>query len=122
MIQLTDNELDILKKYEDRFRTAVFSEYARNIISTDLDRLLDIYNRVKGIKYKLNKSCSSCQLTFLKLIGRWWFDFKTKVVEQPEPTLIINDLEEEVTNNEINTKKCPTQKTKKTTKKRQPKK
>lgn len=125
MIQLTDNELNILNKYEDRMRTAVYSDYARNCVSSDLDRLLEIYNKVKGINSRLNKSCSSCQLTFLKQIGRWWFEYKenlNKVVEEPEPILNINELENGVTNNEQITKKCPTTITKKTTKKQQAKK
>ena len=98
-MQLTENEIDILKKYEDRMRTAVYSDYARNIISTDLERLRLIYNKALSVDYKLNKTCASCQLTFLKKLGEWWFNYKT-VLKEPEPILIINELENKATNKE----------------------
>ena len=105
-MQLTDNEIDIIKRYEDRLRTAVFQDYSRGVISSDLERLRLIYNKVKGIDYNLNKTCASCQLTFLKLLGRWWFAYKEEVLDKEpdkvsealEPVLKINDLQKPVTN------------------------
>lgn len=115
-MQLTDNEIDVIEKYEDRMRTAVFSGYSRGVISPDLERLRLIYNKVKGIDYSLNKSCAACQLTFLTAFGRWWFENKERVYEErdseravsgsesgkvseaPEPVLKINDLQKSVTN------------------------
>lgn len=108
-MQLTDNEIDVIEKYEDRMRTAVFSGYSRGVISPDLERLRLIYNKVKGIDYNLNKSCATCQLTFLTAFGRWWFENKERVYEErlsnvdkvseaPEPVLKINDLQKSVTN------------------------
>lgn len=108
-MQLTDNEIDVIERYEDRMRTAVFSGYSRGVISPDLERLRLIYNKVKGIDYSLNKSCATCQLTFLTAFGRWWFENKERIYEErlsnvdkvseaPEPVLIINDLQKSVTN------------------------
>lgn len=108
-MQLTDNEIDVIEKYEDRMRTAVFSGYSRGVISPDLERLRLIYNKVKGIDYSLNKSCAACQLTFLTAFGRWWFENKERIYEErlsnvdkvseaPEPVLKINDLQKSVTN------------------------
>lgn len=108
-MQLTDNEIDVIEKYEDRMRTAVFSGYSRGVISSDLERLRLIYNKVKGIDYSLNKSCAACQLTFLTAFGRWWFENKERIYEErlsnvdkvseaPEPVLKINDLQKSVTN------------------------
>lgn len=108
-MQLTDNEIDVIEKYEDRMRTAVFSGYSRGVISPDLERLRLIYNKVKGIDYRLNKSCAACQLTFLTAFGRWWFENKERIYEErlsnvdkvseaPEPVLKINDLQKSVTN------------------------
>lgn len=120
-MQLTDNEMNIMKRLEDRFRTAVFGDYARNVISSDLDSLLSIYRKVFGSEYRLNKTCSSCQLAFLKQIGRWWLSYKEeqeKVSEAPEPILNIKELEEPVTN----TNKSTSTNTKnKTGQKKQPK-
>ena len=120
-MQLTDNEINIMKRLEDRFRTAVFGDYARNVISSDLDSLLSIYRKVFGSEYRLNKTCASCQLAFLKQIGRWWFSYKEereKVSEAPEPILNIKELEEPVTN----TNKSTSTNTKnKTGQKKQPK-
>ena len=118
-MKLVDSEINMIKTYEDRLKTAVFSDYARNIISSDLEQLRLIYNKIIGKDYRLNKSCSVCQLNFLKLLGRWWFDNKETydnsiiVVEEPEPILKINQLENKVTNKELNTKKCPSPITKK---------
>ena len=122
-MKLLDSEINMLRKYEERFRTAVFSDYSRNIISQDLEQLRLIYNKIHNTDYRLNKSCSTCQLNFLKLLGRWWFDNKENlitvqeksftVVEEPEPILKINELENKVTNNEQSTKKCPSIITKK---------
>lgn len=110
-MQLTDNEIDIILKCEDRLKTAVFADYARNLISSDLERLRQIYSKVIGSDYKLNGSCASCQLSFLKQMGRWWFENKESVLERPvsgsepdkvseapEPELIIKQLEKSVTN------------------------
>lgn len=110
-MQLTDNEIDIILKCEDRLKTAVFADYARNVISSDLERLRQIYSKVIGSDYKLNGSCASCQLSFLKQLGRWWFENKERVLERPvsgsepdkvseapEPSLIIKQLEKSVTN------------------------
>ncbi len=108
-MQLADNEIDVIERYEDRMRTAVFSGYSRGVISPDLERLRLIYNKVKGIDYSLNKSCAACQLTFLTAFGRWWFENKERIYEErlsnvdkvseaPEPALIIKELEEPVTN------------------------
>lgn len=108
-MQLTDNEIDVIERYEDRMRTAVFSGYSRGVISPDLERLRLIYNKVKGIDYSLNKSCAACQLTFLTAFGRWWFENKERIYKErlsnvdkvsgaPEPVLKINDLQKSVTN------------------------
>lgn len=108
-MQLTDNEIDVIERYEDRMRTAVFSGYSRGVITPDLERLRLIYNKVKGIDYNLNKSCAACQLTFLTAFGRWWFENKERIYEErlsnvdkvseaPEPVLKINDLQKSVTN------------------------
>lgn len=108
-MQLSDNEIDVIEKYEDRMRTAVFSGYSRGVISPDLERLRLIYNKVKGIDYSLNKSCATCQLTFLTAFGRWWFENKERIYEERlsnvdkvsealEPVLKINDLQKSVTN------------------------
>lgn len=111
-MQLTDNEIDMILKFEDRLKTAVFADYARNVISSDLECLRQIYSKVIGSDYKLNGSCASCQLNFLKQMGRWWFENKErpvsgsepdKVSEAPEPSLIINDLQKSVTNTNTST-------------------
>lgn len=86
----------MLEKYEDRMRTAVGYDYARAVQSRDLDLLLDIWNRHHDTPYRMNKACSSCQLTFLKMLGRWYFD-KIKVVKETEPALSINELQDSAT-------------------------
>lgn len=93
---MNKEDLAILKKYEDRMRTAVGYDYARAVQSRDLDLLLDIWNRHHDTPYRMNKGCSACQLTFLKMLGRWYFD-KIKVVKESEPALSINELQDSAT-------------------------
>ena len=59
-MKLVDSEINMLITYEERFRTAVFSDYSRNIISQDLEQLRLIYSKIIGKEYRLNKSCSTC--------------------------------------------------------------
>lgn len=91
---MTQETIDILTKYEDRMRTAVYSNYTRSITLSDLTKLREAYKELTGVEYSIKGSCSACQLAFLKKLGAIWFERKSV---QLSPTLITNELEETAT-------------------------
>ena len=69
----------VLSKYEDRFYTAVFSDYIRNIGSRELNDLISTYNEITGNHLILsNPSCGACVLRVFRTIGKYYFDEKEK--------------------------------------------
>lgn len=67
------NDLDILKKYENHFRSAINSNYCRAIWKSDIDVLVSIYTKWTNTKPNLNMSCSKCKLDFIKKIGKLYY-------------------------------------------------
>ena len=94
---MTQEDIKYLEAYEQNFTTAINSNYSRNIVSSALDRMLEIYQRETGTSYRLCKSCTSSVLSFLKQIGKLYFK---AVQEEKEPDVITNELEKSVTNME----------------------
>ena len=86
-------EMKTLKKYENNFKTALYSDYSRNMMRTDLEKIVGIYEKKLGHTYSMNYSCGACQLKLLKLVGKIYFDTLPEV-EEPEPLLTDNDLQE----------------------------
>ena len=78
----------VLQKYEDRFYTAVFSDYIRNIGSRELTELISTYNEITGNHLVIsNPSCSACVLRVFRTIGKYYFDQKDadqKAADQKE--------------------------------------
>lgn len=94
---MTQEDIKYLEAYEQNFTTAINSNYSRNIVSSALDRMLEIYQRETGTSYRLCKSCTSSVLNFLKQIGKLYF----KAVQEGKETKVTdNELEKSVTNME----------------------
>lgn len=67
-----------LSQYEDRFYTAVYSDYVRNIGSRELTDLISTYNEITGNHLTIsNPSCGACVLRVFRTIGRYYYDQKT---------------------------------------------
>ena len=67
----------VLSKFEDRFYTAVFSDYIRNIGSKELNELISTYNEITNNHLTIsNPSCSACVLRVFRTIGKYYFDQK----------------------------------------------
>lgn len=102
---MTVEEIEYLKQFENNFKTAIESNYSRNVVPSALRKMLDIYQRETGKKYSLCTHCPTSILGFLKTIGKVYFKI---VQEGNEPILIINELNETVTdleNNEVKIEK-----------------
>lgn len=91
---MTKEDLEYLKTYETNFRTAIKSDYSRNVTATALYRMLEIYRLHTGLKYTLCVHCSGAVLKFLKVIGTIYFE---EVQKGNEPSLKDNELENKVT-------------------------
>lgn len=88
--KMTKKELEFLSEYEQHFKTAINSNYTRNIVKSALEKMLDIYQRESGKQYKLCAHCPVSILGFLKVVGKMYFDI---VQRGNEPILEINDLQ-----------------------------
>ena len=64
----------IFSKYEERFRTAIDSDFVRNIGSRDFKELIDTYREASGVSLDSNPGCGACVLRAFKVIGRWYFE------------------------------------------------
>lgn len=94
---MTQEDIKYLEAYEQHFKTAINSNYTRNVVSSALDRMLEIYQKETGTSYRLCKSCTSSILNFLKQIGKLYF----KAVQEGKETKVTdNELEKTVTQKE----------------------
>lgn len=96
---MTVEQLEYLKQYEANFKTAIESNYTRSIPPSILKKMLEIYQEETGDKYNLCTHCPISKLHFLKKVGKLYF----KLVQKGnEPILVINELQETVTDLENN--------------------
>ena len=91
---MSGEDIKYLSQFESNFNTAIKSNYSRNILSSQLKKMVEIYENETGCKYNLCLHCSSAVLGFLKDLGKLYFK---KVQEGFEPELNNNELEETVT-------------------------
>lgn len=91
---LSELELKLLEKYEDRMRTSR-SNYVRNLSYIDITKLVEIYNKLTNGNYKMLGNCSVCQLNFFKALDKVY----TKYKEQKE--LELNTDIQEVTEEKV---------------------
>lgn len=96
---MTQEEFDFLKEFEGNFKTAINSNYSRNIVKGKLEKMHSIYKRVTGREYSLCTHCPNSILQFLKLIGGVYFK---EVQVRNEPILKTNELQNVVTEKENN--------------------
>ena len=92
-MNFTQEDILYLSKFESNFNTAIKANYTRNIPKKDIEKMVEIYNRVNGKTLKLCTYCSSSVLSFLKDIGQQYFNAVQKGIE---PQLETNELAKEV--------------------------
>lgn len=66
-------DLDFYKQYEERFRTAINSDYSRGLSSSQYKELVDRYKADTGRVLRGSPGCSRCVMTALKEIGKFYF-------------------------------------------------
>lgn len=92
-MKYTQEDIQYLSKFESNFNTAIKANYTRNIPRKDIEKMVEIYNRVNGKALRLCTYCSSSVLSFLKDIGKLYFEVQAGI----EPQLETNELAETVT-------------------------
>lgn len=76
---MTQTDIKYLAEYENNFRTAINHNYTRNIPVKEIDKMLQIYERITRKKYVLCKHCSTSILNFIKVVGRMYFEAKEEM-------------------------------------------
>lgn len=88
-------DLEILKQFEDYFRTAVKAKYIRNLSSKQKEVLKEIYERSIG-KLTANLNCGACVYNFVRTMGiKYYEDInenEMKVSNEPEPNNLANTI------------------------------
>lgn len=108
---MTQEDLKYLKQFEPNFKTAIKSNYTRNIVKSNLENMLNIYQKETGTKYNLCYHCPTSVLKFIQTVGKFYFNL---VQDGNEPTLKTKELQNTVTKKEnkkekTNKEKCQTQ-------------
>lgn len=97
---INKDDMKWLSQFENNFNSAIKSNYSRNILVSQLNRMQEIYELSTGKRYDLCTHCSSSVLSFLKVIGKIYLDQKGF-----ETTLKDNELKNVVTNKEVKVKR-----------------
>ena len=92
-MKYTQEDIQYLSKFENNFNTAIKANYTRNVPRKDIERMVEIYNRANGKALKICAYCSTSILSFLKDIGKSYFEVQAGI----EPQLETNELAETVT-------------------------
>lgn len=77
MNKVIKDNIKTLEQFEDRFQTAVRSQYARAITSKDYDTLKEILVKA-GKTVSGNGNCSKCQYNLLLELGKLYFEYKNE--------------------------------------------
>lgn len=84
-------ELEILSKYEDRFRTAKELNYVRNLEPRYIAIIKQIYDDATGTVSSVNATCSHCVLTWVKKVGLKYEEDKKAYQEKAEKLVEVLD-------------------------------
>lgn len=77
-MRLNDEQFETLSRYEEQFRTAVNSRWARFPGTSAMHVIHKIKTQVTGHASRLNTSCSSCVLRLLTEMGNIYFADKAE--------------------------------------------
>lgn len=94
---MTQEEKDFLKQFESNFKTAINGNYTRNIVKSNLEKILAIYEKETGTKYNLCPHCPISVLKFIQTVGKFYFNI---VQGGNEPALKTKELQNAVTKKE----------------------
>lgn len=71
---LSKKAIEDLITFVPIFKTSLESNYARNLGNRAMEALRDLFDRENGTTTKLDFGCPHCCLTFLKTLGKQYFE------------------------------------------------
>ena len=77
----TTDQIQELSKWEDAFRTAINSDYARGVSPKNAERIFQILKEATGTNMLLQPNCSRCVKDLLKLVGVRYFSDKEEIAQ-----------------------------------------
>lgn len=78
---MTDEQFNTLSQWEDNFRTAIRSKWARHPGQSAMHTIHRIYSDLSKTNQRLNTGCQSCVLKLLTDAGKLYFAEKEKRAE-----------------------------------------
>ena len=98
---MTQEQYEILKKYEEQLSTAKICNYVRRMYATALEELDNLYKEMfPSTHLSIKSGCSSCVLKALKQMAEPYFQYKekaetkeTKVETKVEETKVETETE-----------------------------
>lgn len=88
-MKLTQNELEIVGRWEKNLRTAIRAKYLRHVGRAAIEIMIPIYERATGYRVRVNSNCGACVLDFLQRMGAVYFadleEMEAAKNTQPEP-------------------------------------
>lgn len=114
-MKLTNEQHEILKKYEKHLRRGYHGNYTYGLFAKDFDELHKLYKELGGNE-RLKYNCNVCVLRLTKFLGKLYFEW------EPEPNPLPDEVVEAVLMEPVEEKPKPKKtrkkvKTNKTTKK-----
>lgn len=91
-MKLTDEQFQVLSKYETQFRTAVKSRWARFPGTAALHEIHGIQRHVTGRATSLNTTCSTCVLRLLTEMGNIYFAEKAERDAQRKVDVVSDEV------------------------------
>lgn len=94
-VMISDEDMKILDEYQQTFKTAVESSYARHFGSREYSALNEVFKRITGHYYKVNYGCSRCAIGFIKAIANLYFaekDRREKAQAELEPETVTDSV------------------------------
>lgn len=86
----TLNQIQELSKWEDAFRTAIHSDYARGVTARNAERIFEILKEATGTNMILQTSCSRCVKDLLKMVGVRYFADKEEIAQNKAKAAEMN--------------------------------
>ena len=80
MRQFNEKDYKLVTKYEDDFRRAIDSRYAKGITRDAFDEISQVYKET--LNRQANSNCGGCVLQMLTSVGRLYFAYKGKMEEE----------------------------------------
>lgn len=113
-MKLTNEQHEILKKYEKHLRRGYHGNYTYGLFAKDFDELLGIYNELGG-KERLKYNCNVCCLRLTKFLGKLYFEWEPEQNPLPDEVVeaVLMEPAEEKPKKKRTAKKRTTKKTKK---------